>query len=409
MYKNLLLTSCICILTFIHLDQAFVAWSCAIESGPIKELAEYSKSVDARITELRKEASNMPSCGAPIWGVVSSVDRTISTVDGAFSQIPNFLNLFLDFLYNIKLAISGEARSPVMNQGKIFNQIENKITKAIDASANRCALSESISQAYVSLLRQNQALENIFKQAALGTPATPTWLSTENIIVANAINLGYIPPATESCKDLNGTQDPIATIQKAIEFIGAKNESALSDWKKAIAMFQGWWSSISAQEYSQVQRKLLQAELSRQGFSPRMAQSILGNFDCVKLKTQWDDSIGAAMRARTDCPINIISGLENITLLPLRKSIDAAKTTDDRVYAVNKLSDRQKIVTAIETMNVQLKVMTISDIDIKSAIMSNLIDIHLELLSTSEAIEKRIPIMYANCMKAQPSVACPKP
>ncbi len=48
-------------------------------------------------------------------------------------------------------------------------------------------------------------------------------------------------------------------------------------------------------------------------------------------------------------------------------------------------------------------------IETKSALMSNLIDIHLGLLSTSEVVEKRVPIMYANCMKAQPGVSCPKP
>jgi hypothetical protein len=42
--------------------------------------------------------------------------------------------------------------------------------------------------------------------------------------VADAINAGYVPTATESCKDQNGTQDPIASIQKAIESIGSKNE-----------------------------------------------------------------------------------------------------------------------------------------------------------------------------------------
>jgi hypothetical protein len=47
-------------------------------------------------------------------------------------------------------------------------------------------------------------------------------------------------------------------------------------------------------------------------------------------------------------------------------------------------------------------------IDIKSSLMSNLIDIHLALLSTSEQVEQRNKIMYANCMKAQPDVPCPR-
>ncbi len=39
-------------------------------------------------------------------------------------------------------------------------------------------------------------------------------------------------------------------------------------------------------EYTDIQRKLLQAELSRQGYSSRMTAAMLGNFDCFKAKTQ---------------------------------------------------------------------------------------------------------------------------
>ncbi len=92
---------------------------------------------------------------------------------------------------------------------------------------------------FQSLLQENQTLENIYKQAALGTPTyNYTGLSSINLVVADAINLAYIPTKTESCKDQNGTADPIAKIQKSIESIGAKSESVLVDWQKAIALFQ---------------------------------------------------------------------------------------------------------------------------------------------------------------------------
>jgi len=74
------------------------------------------------------------------------------------------------------------------------------------------------------LLQQNQALENIFKQAVLGTPNAPTNLSPENIMVADAINLEYIPTSTEACKDQTGTQEGIAKIQAKIEKEGFGSE-----------------------------------------------------------------------------------------------------------------------------------------------------------------------------------------
>jgi hypothetical protein len=55
-----------------------------------------------------------------------------------------------------------------------------------------------------------------------------------------------------------------------------------------------------------------------------------------------------------------------------------------------------------------LEMMKTPAIDIKSELMSNLIDLHIALLFTSEAIEKRLPAIYQNCMKGQPDVACPK-
>lgn len=115
------------------------------------------------------------------------------------------------------------------------------------------------------------------------------------------------------------------------------------------------------------------------------------------------------MRAKTNCPINLISGLENVTLLPQRRAVDAAPTTDARVDRVNELDAKQTMLGDIMRTYGKLKIDTRTNIDIKSAIMSNLIDIHLGLLSTSEILQKRVPMMYKNCMKAQPGVPCPKP
>lgn len=408
MYKKILITSYIFALTYASLNQAFVAWSCQIESAPLPQLVQYMKSVDTKLEALKKEWSSTSNCSVPSGGLSASVDRTLSTVDRAFIELPIFDNTFLDFSYNMKLAINGETRAPVTRDGLLFNQIEKKITGALATATTTCNLSDSIKSQFIVLLQENQALENIFKQAALGTPASPTGLSEENVIIADAINTGYIPTATESCKDQNGTQDPIAKIQASIEKIGTTNESWLTDWKKAIAMFQGWSAKQSVAEKSAEQRKLLQAELARQGFSPRMAQTILGNFDCVKSKTQWDDSVEAAVRAKAACLSNPIRGLENITLLPQRKAVDAAPTTTDRVFEVSKLSAKETMLKDIVSTYTKLEAMKWPQIDTKSALMSNLIDIHLSLLSTAEIVEKRVPIMYKNCMKAQPGTACPK-
>lgn len=88
--------------------------------------------------------------------------------------------------------------------------------------------------------------------------------------------------------------------------------------------------------------------------------------------------------------------------MPLRQKVDAAKTIAERTNAVNALSDTEKVVKDIAvTLNI-LESLKTPAIDTKTDLMSNLIDIHLGLISTTEQINKRLPIMYKNCMKAQP-------
>ena len=402
-------TSIILFTAVLSSAQTFADASCQIENAPIPELAEYTRTVDARITVLIADSRRLWSCGiTQNWASVSA-EKTIATIDRAFLEIPIFDNTFLDFLYNIQIATNGETRAPVLRDGTIFSTTEQRITRAIANVANTCTLDWAVRSGFQSLLQENQVLENIYKQTVLGTPVPePTWLSPSNIIVANAITRWYIPTATESCKSQTGIAELTAKLQKSLESIGAKSEWVLVDWKKWIALFQWGGGKMSTLEYTQIQRNLLQAEIARQGFSPRMAETILGNFDCFKWKTAWDDSAETAVLARTACLSNPILGLETI-LLPWRRRVDTARTTDSRVIRVNELSREQQIKAAIVRTYSNLETYRTPSIDIKSALMSNLIDIHLWLISTAEQVEKRLPTMYANCMKSQPGISCPKP
>lgn len=140
-----------------------------------------------------------------------------------------------------------------------------------------------------------------------------------------------------------------------------------------------------------------------------MAEAILKNFDCVKAETVGDDSLKATVNARIECAKNPLVRIEGFNLLPMRKVVDASKTTTERVRSVNQLSDTEKILKDITKTYYVLdhtKVVTIED---KTKLISNLIDLHLELISTAERIEKRLQPMNRNCMKAQPGISCPKP
>lgn len=111
--------------------------------------------------------------------------------------MPLSTNILLDFRYNVETAINGESRAAVLEQGRLFTMISDRISSTIATMSNRCVLDGSIRSSLSSLLSENQTLENIYKQAVLGMPVESTSLSSENAKLIQAINASYIPSATE--------------------------------------------------------------------------------------------------------------------------------------------------------------------------------------------------------------------
>lgn len=407
-------TSCILMSIILGIGNALADGGCRIESSPIPELAQYTRSVDTRISEIKKTGvTTTTTCGITSAWASASADKTLETIDRAFMHLPAFDDIYVDFLFNIKIAINGDTRSPVSRDVMIFNQTEKKITNSLMSITNQCNLTDSVKSEFTTLLQENQILEDVYKQAALGTPIVPSGLSEENIKVAEAINGWYVPTATEWCKDkkqsLGDSLEEI--VQKTLammEWNGKNSEWVMVDWKRGIAIFQWLGNGKTIEESIRQKWIQLKSELTRNGFSPRMAQTMLSNFDCFKAKTTWDDSFEAAIKARASCLSNPILGIENMTLLPLRKQVDEAKTIPERVNAVNQLWDRKKETMDIQKMYSDIEIMKTPAIDLRSELMSNLIDLHMALLFTSEAIEKRLPAIYKDCMKGQPDVTCPK-
>ncbi len=215
MLKKSLLTSLILSLSLILSPSVWAG--CAIESGPVREIGAYSQAVDARIAELLK-ISRQATCGVSKTGASVSAERVGDAIDSAFSQVFSFDNTFLDFLYTIKLSVNGESRSPVTRDGLIWNRVEQRITGAMTTSANQCGLDGAVRTGFQSLLSENSTLENIYKQAALGTVSTEfSGLSASGVLVAQSINTNYNPGATSECKDTTGTAGPIAKITTALE------------------------------------------------------------------------------------------------------------------------------------------------------------------------------------------------
>ena len=63
MYNKILLASLSFSLSMLSSAQIFAAGSCEIESAPIPALAEYVRSVDARLAQITMESQQLGVCG----------------------------------------------------------------------------------------------------------------------------------------------------------------------------------------------------------------------------------------------------------------------------------------------------------------------------------------------------------
>jgi len=145
MNTRILLTSLFLWIMSISPLSSWAAGSCQITSGPIPQLAQYQRDTEATIARL--VTASQANCGTT--PLTRSAMRTVEVADRALFQIPQFPNVSLDFLYNIRTTISGDARGPVMRDGKIFLQIDARINKAIDSVTSKCTLDAVTENAFV--------------------------------------------------------------------------------------------------------------------------------------------------------------------------------------------------------------------------------------------------------------------
>ena len=292
---------------FFSREYAAASESCAIANGPDATLAEYRRSITTELASITQNAGNA-SCQ-------NGASQSASQVSGvAWSQIAIFDTTTEDFAYQIQVVGQGKSRSRVIEDGKIFGIIDTEINTAIKNLANRCALNDTNRAQLQTLIIENQALQSNFKRTVLGNPpVTMTAVREQNRRVWDAIQNSYNPAATNGCEPVNkALANSGAGILNSITDIGGKTERALDAWKKAIALFQGGGKGMSPSEYSARQRKLLEAELARQGLSQNSKAVILGNFDCFKSEIGDPTQVEDVLSARIRCLSNPVTGIDRI-------------------------------------------------------------------------------------------------
>ncbi len=372
--------------------------ACEIDGKLSPELASYEERVRKAFEELRKNTSN--NCGPSTNGSIRQLNKTVELYDRAMLQIPVYGDIVVDFQYNTMMAFRGESRTAVTKNGEIFGKIHKSvIDPTIETLANNCALNEENEKTIIAFIKLNYELESIYKHTAIGSVRSIEDIPEAYLPVAQEIQSKYTPEATKECKNSNNYEETMNKTMEAFSKGSFGIEGAWDNWREAIALFSG--KSLTG-KYDEIKRKLLKKELARQGMSKAASDIIVSNFDCVQQKKGWE-SLDEELKAIADCKQMPVIWAEKIKT-EFEKAILQSPTTDVYIARTMKAQALYNDIVNINDLHQSLLGKTSTDIKVNEKIRNTLINMHIRIISTNTLIEKRIPPMQKNCMKAVPDI-----
>lgn len=401
--KTSLLRISILILWLSLSSQVFAAEECSIANWPPPELANYIREMRANTDALRSRyATN--NCGSTYQSPMTTYKKSLSTYDKAVWQVPIMNDVVADFAYNISSIVAVNTPSMVFEHGRLLYTLEkNTLLPALDILASRCQLDGQAEQEMIALLTINKDMQDYFKWVVAGTK----WKAGDTDRTKQAIFDSYAPEKMAKCKKNTDISVMLQKMQEKIGWFGSDIDEATKNWKEAIALFQ-WETTNTTKTYVDIQRQLLQKELERQWLSREAIQKTMRIYNCVqsKMGTEWWLSEWA--RARVACMEQPLLWYEKLqkTLEWLKfkeKDTDAFITRDEKVT--------KRILEDTSILEVYGQVKTVAESmqdedDTTNTIITSLVNIHVQLMSASEFLGKRIPAMEANCMKWSPGINC---
>lgn len=395
------------------------AWAeCSISKWPPPELVTYINDIKTELAQIRSEAWAQNKCnGKP--GTFSAERRFLETLDRIDlngSALDNAVSLpqdmALDFLYNVTFAVEGKSRGPVTNQGKLFKDLETSAVRTIENITNICALDVGLAswgtpESRISeIIGNNRKIERFFWMVATWDPTLPEGLEKYNDLL-DSIRLNYSPEQTSSCNSENNIENVASEIMDKIGNITKGTKNGHKAWEEAIALFQG--KNKGTAEYVKLQSRLLQTEMARQWLSQNAKKAILKNLTCPEQKTDPTSSPEDRTKANYECQRQYVTGFDTV-VQGLKPKIFQSKTTDE--FLVRTLSysrEKNRVATDVGWFWWALVKLKSADEPLNDKLLNDLVNIHTELLTTIEALEKwAIPKMIENCNKWNTSVTCAK-
>lgn len=286
---------------------------------------------------------------------------------------------------------------------KALESARTKITSRFRILSSQCAwekqfLGGSIDVPYfreknietvLSLLLINQIrIEHLFYRATLDDPNGPTqqelieWLTPWNL--ETDIRQSYASIAVSQCKSVDGTLENIGERMKKIFSKGINIDTTQSSWKDSWAMLNGSYDTAKMRE---LERKLLIAEMQRQGMSSAWTRIILNNLDRYnRTGNRFDSKIW---------PSSFITGLGNIQKITrnlyatFESAIAKSPNTDVLVRNMRNLEYRRNMIqTELNLLyGENLERLTANDaLSIDQKTTTDLIALHSTLMNINKVL-----------------------
>ena len=373
-----------------------MATSCSIQSWPPTEVAEYIRNTRTAAQAINSKYPNI--CWTKSIPPTENLDKILSTLDKATDQAPLMDNIWVDFTYNVLTVFRLETSPIVIKHWKMFYDLEkNTLLPTLESLAAKCQLSGPAESEIIWLIQYNNQIQEYFKNTVIWN----IWAWSTPLEKSIADN--YTQAATLGCKDDLDLSTVIEKATKKSEWLWSDITKAKERWDEALRLMR-WESSKWKGSYDVMQTKLLRQELSRQWLGKNAMQQMLKNLSCAQ--AEWDETIDITKQSLNaeKCKRNYVIWYEKVA-----KTLDnlkwKAKSSDEYIYI--EVKNKIKITDDVDVLsvynNLENSLYAENNADATStAIITNLLGIHTNLVWINLAIEKRIPKMKENCMKWSP-------
>lgn len=396
----------------------YVWATCNIDQWPPPLLLKYQKDIGDRLSKIKAFASGKNLCSGKT-GTFSNEKRFGEFFQSISTRTLYSQDLLTDFKYTIMVTSEWNSKWPVVNQGKILENIEaNQFVPAVKNIVWACALDEvdpttgqSPRVALSNMLEAQRSLVAYYKAVVVGEKRIPTEAEGEMKAIFAEVLANYNQEVTATCKsdgsDATGKiQEKLKTIMKNIQSWAKKTNDTQDDWGDAVDLLLGKWANTK--KYADLQKRLLSAELARQWVTQKARDAMLKKLSCVQGKTDPGSNPEEIGKANYDCSEVSATIGTNVTNF-MRELIYISKTSDQFIER-SLAYDTAKIRIWIDmgTFWKEIQKAKTSDETLNEKMITDLVNIHAQITVTNDLLKKKCVDVYKNCMKGQPDIACPK-